>query len=279
VGTRVLGVLIFSLLLQDLFSLFAEVTVAVSVISLFQSHSFTNPTEERLDFTSSIMHLPNVSLLPLSLILFSATQTLAQTSTDCDPTKKSCPADTALSESVYTHDFTTGADDENWKVTAGDVKYTSKGAEFTINKAGDAPTIQSNWYIFFGSVSFVMKAAPGKGVVSSAILESDDLDEVDWEWLGGQPGNVQSKSSYPYTFISTHKNPPLTHPQQTTSAKATPQPTTAKSTRPSRTHNPHRTTTPSPGPRPPQPGSSTAPPNAHSPTPTQTAAPTTRKPP
>jgi len=141
------------------------------------------------------MHIPNVSLLPLSLILFSATQTLAQTSTDCDPTKKSCPADTALSESVYTHDFTTGADDENWKVTAGDVKYTSKGAEFTINKAGDAPTIQSNWYIFFGSVSFVMKAAPGKGVVSSAILESDDLDEVDWEWLGGQPGNVQSKSS------------------------------------------------------------------------------------
>ncbi|KAI4656249.1 hypothetical protein J4E93_000968 [Alternaria ventricosa] len=138
------------------------------------------------------MHLPNVSLLPLSLVLFSATQTLAQTSTDCDPTKKSCPADTALSESVYTHDFTTGADDENWKVTAGDVKYTSKGAEFTINKAGDAPTIQSNWYIFFGSVSFVMKAAPGKGVVSSAILESDDLDEVDWEWLGGQPGNVQT---------------------------------------------------------------------------------------
>ncbi|KAH6858893.1 concanavalin A-like lectin/glucanase domain-containing protein [Alternaria rosae] len=138
------------------------------------------------------MHLLNVSLLPLSLILFSTTQTLAQTSTDCDPTKKSCPADTALSSSVYTHDFTTGADDENWKVTAGDVKYTSKGAEFTINKAGDAPTIQSNWYIFFGSVSFVMKAAPGKGVVSSAILESDDLDEVDWEWLGGQAGNVQT---------------------------------------------------------------------------------------
>lgn len=139
------------------------------------------------------MHIPTVSVLPLSLILSAAIPALAQTSTSCDPTKKSCPADTALSSSTYTHDFTKGADDDNWKVTAGDISYTSKGAEFTINKAGDAPTIQSQWYIFFGSVSFIMTAAPGTGVVSSAILESDDLDEIDWEWLGGEPANVQSK--------------------------------------------------------------------------------------
>ncbi|OAG24858.1 concanavalin A-like lectin/glucanase, partial [Alternaria alternata] len=138
------------------------------------------------------MHFPSVSVLPLSLILSAAIPALAQTSTSCDPTKKSCPADTALSSSTYTHDFTKGADDDNWKVTAGDISYTSKGAEFTINKAGDAPTIQSQWYIFFGSVSFIMTAAPGTGVVSSAILESDDLDEIDWEWLGGEPANVQT---------------------------------------------------------------------------------------
>ena len=29
-----------------------------------------------------------------------------------------------------------------------------------------------------------MKAAPGVGVVSSLVLQSDDLDEVDFEWLG-----------------------------------------------------------------------------------------------
>jgi hypothetical protein len=155
-----------------------------------------------------MMHLSNIPLLPLSLVLFSATQSLAQTFTSCDPTKKSCPADTALSASFYTHDFTTGADDENWKVTAGSIKYTSKGAEFTISKAGDAPTIQSNWYIFFGSVSFIMTAAPGKGVVSSAILESDDLDEVDWEWLGGENGNVQSKS------LPQHPHPLSPRPHQ-----------------------------------------------------------------
>lgn len=99
---------------------------------------------------------------------------------------QACPDDTALSSSTYTHDFAAdGADDAAWNITAGNVTYTSSGAEFTITKSGDAPTIQSKWYLFFGRVSFFLKAAPGTGIVSSAILESDDLDELDWEWLGG----------------------------------------------------------------------------------------------
>ena len=44
----------------------------------------------------------------------------------------------------------------------------------------------------FGHVEFVLKAAPGVGIVSSAILQSDDLDEIDFEWLGGDDGNVQT---------------------------------------------------------------------------------------
>lgn len=40
--------------------------------------------------------------------------------------------------------------------------------------------MQSNFYIFFGVVSTVMKAAPGQGIISSIVMESDDLDEVDW---------------------------------------------------------------------------------------------------
>ena len=44
----------------------------------------------------------------------------------------------------------------------------------------------------FGSVSAVMKQSPGAGIVSSFILESDDLDEIDWEWLGSKPNEVQS---------------------------------------------------------------------------------------
>ena len=44
----------------------------------------------------------------------------------------------------------------------------------------------------FGHVDFVVKPASGAGVVSSAVLQSDDLDEIDWEWLGGDNNQVQS---------------------------------------------------------------------------------------
>ncbi|KAH7088050.1 concanavalin A-like lectin/glucanase domain-containing protein [Paraphoma chrysanthemicola] len=128
----------------------------------------------------------------IRVVLICSSLTLAQTTTSCNPTEKTCPPDTALSSSTYSHDFTTGDDSSNWNVTAGTVSYTSSGAEFTINKAGDAPTIRSKWYIFFGRVSFHIRAAPGTGIVSSAILESDDLDEVDWEWIGGSSGKTQS---------------------------------------------------------------------------------------
>jgi beta-glucanase (GH16 family) len=44
----------------------------------------------------------------------------------------------------------------------------------------------------FGKVTVVTKASPGVGIVSSFILESDDLDEIDWEWLGGTSSSVES---------------------------------------------------------------------------------------
>ena len=37
-----------------------------------------------------------------------------------------------------------------------------------------------------------MKAAPGAGIVSSLVFQSDNLDEIDLEWLGGDPNTVQS---------------------------------------------------------------------------------------
>ena len=70
--------------------------------------------------------------------------------------------------------------------------YHANGAEFSINKAADAPTISSDKYIFFGKVEAVIRAAPGAGIVSSFILESDDLDEIDWEWVGSTDTSVES---------------------------------------------------------------------------------------
>jgi beta-glucanase (GH16 family) len=38
--------------------------------------------------------------------------------------------------------------------------------------------------MLFGRLEVVMKAAKGRGIVSSAILQSEALDEIDWEFLG-----------------------------------------------------------------------------------------------
>jgi len=37
-----------------------------------------------------------------------------------------------------------------------------------------------------------MQAAAGTGIVSSIVLQSDDLDEVDWEMIGGNTTFVET---------------------------------------------------------------------------------------
>ncbi|PVH74165.1 glycoside hydrolase family 16 protein [Cadophora sp. DSE1049] len=117
---------------------------------------------------------------------------LGQTYTDCNPlTNNTCPSDPALSKTV-TIDFTEG---ESSYFTADDgttITYGTDGAEFIITSDGLAKTIVSNDYIFFGKVSVALKAANGTGVVSSFVMESDDLDEIDWEWLGGNSTIVET---------------------------------------------------------------------------------------
>lgn len=93
---------------------------------------------------------------------------------------ETCPPNKGLAASTYTADFTSASALDQWEVTAGKVPVGPQGAEFTVAKQGDAPTIDTDFYFFFGKAEVVMKAAPGTGVVSSIVLESDDLDEVDW---------------------------------------------------------------------------------------------------
>lgn len=101
----------------------------------------------------------------------------------------SCPANPALGRAV-TIDFTAGASDSF--TPQGNPTYDSNGASFTVAKSGDSPQLTSKWYIMFGHVEFQIKAAPGVGIVSSAVLQSDTLDEIDFEWLGGDSSQVQS---------------------------------------------------------------------------------------
>ncbi|KAF4986813.1 hypothetical protein FGRMN_10660 [Fusarium graminum] len=134
----------------------------------------------------------------------------AQTYSECNPMKKTCQPNAGLAASSYVADFTKGADDANWENTGhGDIDYTSEGAKFSVTKQGASPTIQSKWYMFFGRLEVHMKAAPGTGIVSSIVLLSDVLDEVDWEFLGGRDAEVQTNY---YGKASTDNTQSITYP-------------------------------------------------------------------
>ncbi|KAG2417352.1 hypothetical protein HFD88_008571 [Aspergillus terreus] len=149
-------------------------------------------------------------LVGVALGLLSSILVEAQTYTDCNPLQKSCPSDPALGKSA-SYDFTKGYSSD-FKETGSPSYDNTKGASFTVAKQGDAPLIQSKWYIMFGRVEFVIQAAPGTGIVSSAVLQSDDLDEIDWEWLGGNNALVQSNyfgkgNTDSFNRGATHDNP------------------------------------------------------------------------
>ncbi|KAJ5152405.1 concanavalin A-like lectin/glucanase domain-containing protein [Penicillium capsulatum] len=115
-----------------------------------------------------------------ALLLASTQLGAAQTYTTCNPLK-TCSADTGLAKWQFNTDFTSGSSAfDKWNTTAGTVESTSLGAKFSIEEQGDAPTIASDFYIFFGRVDVKMRAANGTGIISTYILESDDLDEIDW---------------------------------------------------------------------------------------------------
>lgn len=119
--------------------------------------------------------------------------TFAQTFTDCNPLNATCPKNTALGQSNYTVNFQKNMMSDNvWNWTEGSGKYGSNGIDFIIADKGDAPTVKSKFYIFFGTVEVIMKAASGQGIVSSVVIQSDDLDEIDWEWIGGNSTHVQT---------------------------------------------------------------------------------------
>ncbi|KAI4238056.1 MAG: hypothetical protein LQ352_007899 [Teloschistes flavicans] len=130
-----------------------------------------------------------------------------------------CPNDKGLATATYSVDFTsvktlpsewTLADSEH--VTLG-----PQGAELAFEKRYDAPTMWTDFKFFFGRVEFVVKAAPGTGIVSSMVLLSDDLDEVDWEFLGGVTSTVQTNyfgKGYTGTY-NRSTTPAVTSPQTT----------------------------------------------------------------
>jgi hypothetical protein len=126
--------------------------------------------------------------------LLAAAVVSAQTHSECDPVKGDvCDPDPAFARNEAA-DFTKGPNENLFKPLAG-TKLTyddEKGMVMTCGKDTDAPTIASPEYMFFGELEVEMMAAPGKGIVTSIVLQSDCLDEIDWEWTGHKDSEVQS---------------------------------------------------------------------------------------
>ncbi|OAA64155.1 Concanavalin A-like lectin/glucanase [Akanthomyces lecanii RCEF 1005] len=118
----------------------------------------------------------------------------AQTSTKCSPLKQDCPADPAVGKKGISCDFTKGACDALEHIAGKAVTYGSQGAVSAVDAPLQAPTLVSKESIFFGRIEVEMQAAPGQGVVTSIVLLSDDLDEIDLEALGSTNDNIQSNT-------------------------------------------------------------------------------------
>lgn len=134
-------------------------------------------------------HAAAIALLAWSALV---SNTAAQVTTDCNPLNKTCPANPAFG-TEYNFNFNRTPNVDVWQTTVGPIEWSlNDGATFTIRKQGDSPTIRSKFYIFGGRTEIWMKAAQGTGVISSVMFLSDDLDEIDWEFLGGDNANVQT---------------------------------------------------------------------------------------
>ena len=134
------------------------------------------------------------TLSAAAVILAATSLVSAQTHTDCNPLKKTCPNDPAFGNSKVSCDMSKGLCTAFKELDGTDLEFNGNGAVFKIESETNAPTIQTGKYIFFGRVDVEVQAAPGAGIVTSAVLQSDDLDEIDWEWVGGD--NAQAQTNY-----------------------------------------------------------------------------------
>ncbi|KAF4907814.1 putative glycosidase crf1 [Colletotrichum viniferum] len=127
----------------------------------------------------------------------------AQTFSVCNPVKgETCPANPAFgSEGNYNFRDAKSIDDlESFFIVDGGVKYNPRvmsfsddtGGQMTIFEEANAPTLTSKNYLFFGKVEVELQAAPGRGIVTSIVLQSDALDEIDWEFVGADQNHVQT---------------------------------------------------------------------------------------
>ena len=123
-----------------------------------------------------------------SLVAF----TQAQTFTNCNPLKDDCPPLNALG-GIHLADFTLGENPRfSREDTTGKITYNEEGVNFVLASRGQNPGISSDFYLMFGRIEALVQAAPGSGIVSSLHLLSNDLSEIDFEFIGNDPCRFQT---------------------------------------------------------------------------------------
>jgi beta-glucanase (GH16 family) len=168
---------------------FSKTNNSLSILNFCRLRSL--PT---LQLTFSLRDMaPSRTLLALTALSTLLQSSFAQTWTSCNPLNATCANDPALGTNYTWHFDQASGDPKIWNATNGDgLTYNDGGAQFQINSEGMSPTMQSTFYIMFGMVTVQMQAASGTGIISSIVLESDDLDEVDWEFMGGNTTHVET---------------------------------------------------------------------------------------
>ncbi|GMM38338.1 hypothetical protein DASC09_056770 [Saccharomycopsis crataegensis] len=128
-----------------------------------------------------------------SLLLLPFTALAGDFASDCDPLQETCPDDVALGGSIEL-DFTTETPYFSPLAEGSRIKYTDNGLVEWFENHGDAPSLRSNFYIYYGKVEVVCKTASGVGLISNVFLQSDDGDEIDFEWISTY--NTQVTTNY-----------------------------------------------------------------------------------
>ena len=137
-----------------------------------------------------------ISITTLSLAtvasLLSTVVADGTTIVSCNPLKATgCAPNPALATSVSDNFQEQSPNYVNYR-TPSEIYYGDDGLTLTLKERFDNPSLVSDFYIMFGKVEVWLKSAPGQGIISSFYLQSDDLDEVDLEWFGGDVSQMQS---------------------------------------------------------------------------------------
>ena len=129
------------------------------------------------------------------IVLISLLSLVLADDDDCNPLKSDdCDANPALGKTIDV-DFKSKSKYFKELKSKG-LEYTDDGLSLTIKERFDNPSIKSNFYIMFGKIEVVMKAAHGKGIISSFYLQSDAQDEIDIELFGSDNYEYQSNFFY-----------------------------------------------------------------------------------